>query len=186
MRNVEGAVNDEGDRIQGEKTAIAVGWEKPGFCNLQLSLFGDECDAVLSSAHVSLDDMARWYHQGWISYDAASVDELDEAQRAEMLFVRDIACSGLPDVVVSRILSELPRPYAYSLERVAYSFHFGWVQLPYPLSMDKMMATHLREWLDEQIEEGNMERLIDTLEQLTGAFEGCHRAFRMRMEADDS
>jgi hypothetical protein len=157
-----------------ETSAVAAGWGKPIPYSPQLVLFGNERDVVLAAAFVSLDDMVRWHQNGWISYDATRVDDLDEAQHVEMFFVRDIARSGLSNAVITRMLSELPRPYAYSPERVAYSFHFGWVQLPYPLSMDEMMTSHLSQWLDEQIHDGNLERLKEILEQITEALEDCN------------
>jgi hypothetical protein len=77
---------------------------------------------VNPSSRVSLDDMAWWHQNGWISYDVARVDDLNETQLAEIFFVRDIARSGLSDAVTTWMLSEAYLRYIFVSKRSNLSF----------------------------------------------------------------
>ena len=124
----------------------------------QLSLFPRRRDKTLAILRVSLDDAAHWQQVGWLSYDAAALETLEDNQIAELVFIRDIARSGLPYPFVTELLGELERPYAYSPETTAYSFSAGWVEVVFP-DMDEMVDQHLDSWVQEKVAEGDEETL---------------------------
>ena len=146
----------------------------------QLSLFPSSRDEVLVKVKVSLDDMARWRERGWISYDVAALDTLEDHEIAEMMFVRDVARSGLSDAYVTALLSELAKPYAYPPFTTAYSFSYGWVQVSFP-DMDEMMINYFDSWIEERSGRHELERLEDVQSRVMTAI-GLLRADRKKQE----
>ncbi len=131
---------------------------RPTQVGSQLSLFPRRLDETLAMLRVSLDDAAHWQQAGWLSYNAAVLETMEDNQIAELVFVRDIARSGLPQSFITQLLGELERPYAYPPETTAYSFSSGWVEVIFP-DMDEMMDQHLENWVQEKLTEGDEERL---------------------------
>lgn len=124
----------------------------------QLSLFPRGRAETLALLRVSLDDAAHWQQAGWLSYDAATLETLEDNETAELVFIRDIARSGLPHSLITELLGELERPYAYPPETTAYSFSSGWVEVVFP-DMDEMVDQHLENWVQEKLAEGDEEKL---------------------------
>lgn len=138
---------------------------RPTQIGSQLSLFPRRLDETLAMLRVSLNDAAHWQQVGWLSYDAAALETIEDDQIAELVFIRDIARSGLPHSFITELLGELERPYAYSPETTAYSFSSGWVEVVFP-DMDKMMDQHLENWVQEKLAEGDEERLSAVSESI--------------------
>lgn len=131
---------------------------RPTQVGSQLSLFPRRSDETLAILRVSLDDAAHWQQAGWLSYDAAALETIEDNQIAELVFVRDIARSGLPHSFITELLGELERPYSYPPETTAYSFSSGWVEVVFP-DMEEMVDQHLESWVQEKLAEGDEERL---------------------------
>ena len=112
-------------------------------------MFPDGRDEMVAKARVSIDHMARWQELGWISYDAAVRETLEHHEVMEMVFIRDLARSGLPVAFVSELLADLPKPYAYDPRTTAYSFSVGWVEALIP-DLDDLVENHLEEWAQEK------------------------------------
>lgn len=113
---------------------------------------------MLAKARVSLEDMAQWQELGWISYDISTRQTLEGHEIAEMLFVRNLARSGLSNAFVSELLGELDKPYAYPPMTTVYSFALGWVEAIIP-DMDSLVRNHLEGWAQEKSILGDEERL---------------------------
>jgi hypothetical protein len=113
--------------------------------------------------------LERWRAKGWISFDATGLETLDEALLHEIIFVRNMARSGLPDVQINGLLQELEPPYRYDPTRIAYSFAFGWVQipaLPDDGEVDVFFREHMSTWVFEKVvrrEFALLEELRDTI-----------------------
>jgi hypothetical protein len=124
---------------------------------------------MLARARVSLDELERWRAKGWISFDAAELETLDEPLLHEIMFVRNLARSGLPDAQIDGLLRELEPPYRYDPTRTAYSFAFGWVQipaLPEDSEVDVFFREHMSTWVFEKAVLGEfalLEELRDTI-----------------------
>jgi hypothetical protein len=135
----------------------------------QLELYPRPRDGVLARARVSLDELERWRVKGWISFDAAKFETLDEPLLDEILFVRNLAQSGLPEAQIDGLLRELAPPYRYDPSRTAYSFAFGWAQipaLPDDSEVDSFFREHMSAWVFEKAVLGEfalLEELRDTI-----------------------
>ena len=92
----------------------------------QLSLFPELTAKTLANARVSYDEAERWRDLGWVSSDVAAFEQLLDNQVAELIFVRNIARSGLTDAQINALFAELPRPYEYRSDHTAYCFAIGW------------------------------------------------------------
>jgi len=131
---------------------------RPKHVASQLSLFPRERAETMALLRVSLDDAAHWQHTGWLSYDAAALETMEDNHIAELVFIRDLARSGLPHSFITELLGELEPPYAYSPGTTAYSFSSGWVEVVFP-NMSELVNQHLESWVQEKLAEGDEERL---------------------------
>jgi hypothetical protein len=128
----------------------------------ELDLFSVKRDAYLAAARVSLDDLARWRANGWISFDATDLDELSEPLCNELVFIRNLARSGLSDHQIGALLAKLEAPYQYDPGRTAYSFAYGWVQPPPVLDKEEandFVRFHLQTWIDQKVRSRDVEIL---------------------------
>lgn len=127
----------------------------------QLDFFPKHRDELLAMAKVSLNDAERWHKRGWISFDASALDTLVEPLFSELCFIRNLARSGLSDRQIEQLLSELESPYRYRPTRTAYSFAFGWVQIP-PMpqeeDVDAFVQESMPEWIADKARLGEFDR----------------------------
>lgn len=117
----------------------------------QLSLFPLDADIALAEATVSRDDLARWNTLGWISDALLTAEKFDTPEIRELTFVRDIARSGLPDALITQMLSSLRKPYRYEGSSVAYSFRYGWVEQALFYEENELfdvVGDHLADWVE--------------------------------------
>lgn len=131
---------------------------RPSPVSAQFSLFPEERDDALAQARVSVEDMAQWQALGWISYDVSTRQTLEYHELAEMLFIRNLARSGLSNAFISELLGELTTPYSYPPMTTAYSFALGWVEAVIP-DMDSLVKNHLESWAQEKSILGQEEEL---------------------------
>lgn len=147
------------------------GWVRPSRIE-QHTLFGTDTERSLAAAGVSADDANHWFELGWLSFMPAFIDAIDEPVWHELLFIRDVAASGMSEDAVTALLKQLPRPCVYDPYRVAFSFRFGWVQLPTrpQTTPDPSRWTPevVREWIALSVKRGDAASLRATFEFL------CH------------
>lgn len=127
-------------------------WQEPTQTS-QLDLFPIKRLKALSLLKVGEADLQRWVDQGWLSSTYADQEELSAPAFHEVVFVRDIAQSGLFVDDIERLLEFLPKPFRYDPVRIAYSFKHGWVQLPPPPDEDALDAffyAHLMNWIERK------------------------------------
>lgn len=135
---------------------LAWGWQSVNgeSWQFELDLFSRPRDKLLAIARVSLDELGRWREKGWISFDATNLDKLAEPLVNEIVFIRNLARSGLTDEQIGQMLAELEPPYRIDPSRTAYSFAYGSVQ-PSPvlddLEIDDFIRAHLRNWIDRRV-----------------------------------
>ena len=128
----------------------------------QLDLFPRDMDRALAIARVSLDDRRRWHELGWLSSDVYEADTLSEPAWHEIIFVRNLARSGLSDEWITQSLEELEPPYRYHPIRTAYSFALGWVQIP-PITedgIDDFVSGYLPGWIAEKALMNDLDPLV--------------------------
>lgn len=138
------------------------GWCRPEQVT-QKTLFPQKRIEFLSKARVSESDLARWLAAGWLSSTYGDLDELDEPETCEILFIRNLARSGLSEDDVERLLMGLDKPYSYHPTRTAYSFAIGWVASPRPGDVDEAFQIGVIEWLDTKLKEDPGSEIIDDI-----------------------
>ena len=157
--------------MANENDYLPEPWRRP-VMNCQPDLFPRPTDEFLALARVSRDELGRWKGLGWIAFDINCPDYLEKINMpevSEICFVRNIARSGLSDELITELLQELPKPYRYDPLLTAYSFSHGWVQAP-PVpdvaEVDEVIEENLSDWIREQAEAGNIERLRELIWEL--------------------
>lgn len=139
-------------------------------------LFRIRLSDVIARLGVSLDDLRRWHDGGWLSFTATmseEVNEFDDPKVFEIQMVRDIARSGLSDAQIETLLSQLPKPYAFNPDRIAYSFRHGWIQVAPPVEIpdpSEVIEEHLDGWI-EQCDGETLEALRDKVKEAILAVE---------------
>ena len=131
------------------------GWVHPSPTQ-QRTLFPEPADRVLTECGVSRDEVAQWHEMGWLSFDLEQIEKLDEPERWELFFVRNLVRSRLSNTQIDELLRQLSKPYAYDPERVAYHFKFGWVSPP-TVVVEEIIEENLSEWISEKASEGETE-----------------------------
>lgn len=139
---------------------------------MQRNLFApppDELESVLVTLHISVDDLSRWHEHGWISFNSAIDERVEQGHVNELRFVRDVVRSGLSDAQIAALLDDLPRPMNFDPAMVAFSFSFGWVEAVPPTEpeVSEFVEEHLDEWL-EGLAESDPERLVRLRDRLDG------------------
>jgi hypothetical protein len=113
---------------------------------------------ALSELRVTNNDLRRWHHRDWISFDVDTMEELDQPHQWEVEFVRNLAVSGLADVQITQLLEELPKPYAFDPCDVVYHFGYGWVR---PVREDpfEVIGGNFTDWIEDLGEQQNLSKL---------------------------
>lgn len=132
---------------------------------LQREFWSRARNELLAVARVSLDELGRWREKAWISFDAGQYEVLDTGQFQEIVFISNLARSGLSDEQIDQLLGELERPYRYDPVRTAYSFGLGWVQMP-PMPEEDEVDTFFREYMPKWIRDKALDDEIDLLREL--------------------
>lgn len=132
-------------------------WSRP-YPDSQRTLFAEATDQALAALKVSRDDVRRWQALGWISFDVDEMDCIDWPYISEIEFVRNIARSGLLDAQVSALVENLPKPFRFVRQEVAYHFIYGWV-VPTRHDPYDVIEENLHEWIDDLAEREDVQRL---------------------------
>lgn len=144
----------------GAPTTLPHWWTRP-VPNCQRTLFPQEKHQALADLRVTEDDLRKWHHRGWISFDVDTVAQLDEPDMWEVQFMRGLALSGLADFQIVQFLEGLPKPYCFDPRYVAFHFEYGWVE-PFDV-IDENVA----DW----IEDLGSSRMIRRLEEIRALVE---------------
>lgn len=131
----------------GPPTTLPKWWTRP-VPNCQRTLFPQEKHQALADLRVTEDDLRKWHHRGWISFDVDTVAQLDEPDMWEVQFVRELALSGLADFQIVELLEKLPKPYCFDPRYVAFHFEYGWVE---PVEQDPfdVIDENVADWIED-------------------------------------
>jgi hypothetical protein len=84
-----------------------------------------------ANTNVSLDEMKLWNEKGWLSFNPCMVDDYDEREHMEVMFIKALVYSGLSYAMINNLLSGLKKPFCYDTEETFFSFAKGsWITLP--------------------------------------------------------
>lgn len=145
-----------------EDSKLPQYWARP-VQDSQPSLFSSTIDEVLTQITVTKSDLKRWKRNGWISIDIDKVEHLNWREEKEIRFIRQLVMSGLGDSVIDRLLSELPSPFRYEADSIAYHFEYGWVT-PARDCPFEIIEDNIDEWLSN-LGEGRLRDLSDKVEE---------------------
>ena len=97
----------------------------------QPTLFRMTPEEFTANTSVSLDEMKFWNEKGWLSFDPYTINEFDERERLEVLFIKALAHSGLSYAMINNLLLGLKKPFCYDPEETFFSFaKESWITLP--------------------------------------------------------
>lgn len=96
---------------------------------LQCELFREPLATFLGRMRISRAELDRWCRAGWITFDVDGKSELQSFELRELVFVSDVAQSGLPESAITQLLSKLPKPRPFWPDSAVYSFKYGWMDV---------------------------------------------------------
>jgi hypothetical protein len=106
--------------------------------NLQSSLFLTSKEEALSMANTTESLAGLWYNQNYLSFDIATVNELQQSQVMELCFIAQLFKSALNIDTINQLLISLPKPYAYDHNLVYFDvFANTWKMLPQEVEMEE-------------------------------------------------
>jgi hypothetical protein len=138
----------------------------PPFRERQPTLFPILLKKLLKELDISRGELNEWGERGWTVLSDSN-EKVDEPQRFELAFLRDITRSGLRPDQINLLLQSLDKPYAYNPQKTLLSFMHGWVQLSNPPSPAEVIEEHLDDWLSELADNGETERLAEIARTVT-------------------
>lgn len=143
-------------------TALGIGPAEQMPSSPQRTLFCETQDEFIASVLVSADQMLSWYKKGWLSFDLNQTTVFDDEERAEVLFIKPLASSGLSDAYIDRLLSAgLDKPYRYDTDETFFHFKtFRWVQLKHFPQIEKLSYSALEVYVDHLVEEEDWTQLL--------------------------
>ena len=151
-------------------------WCRPS-PDTQPRLFHVSVTEGLAELRVSRDEVRRWQQQGWISFDIQAMIQLEDQDRWEIEFVRDIARSGLSDSQIEELFVNLPKPYRFNPICVAYHFGFGWVKVHRDDPFN-VVEENVIEWIERFDDQNDLHQLNEIRDKITEqikAIEECYQ-----------
>ncbi len=107
-----------------------------------------------------------WYNQNYLSFDIATVKELQQSQVLELCFVARLFKSALNIDIINQLLISLPKPYAYDQNLVYFDvFANTWKMLPQELEEETVVENYL-ETIEEEENQEKLKGLIARLQDL--------------------
>jgi hypothetical protein len=96
----------------------------------------------------------KLFEDGWLSFSPETTLHIDEAQEAELRFIGSLVLTGCDRNMLARLLSGLPKPYAYDLKRLYYDWiAHRWRALPDPRAHPEAAFT---DWIEMLVQAGDI------------------------------
>jgi len=136
---------------------------------LQSSLFKTSKKEVLENYKVSETEASKWYKLNYLSYDFESLDEFEESQFLEIIFINKLINSCKNDTFFNYLLSKLQKPYSYNYHKIYFDvFEDEWKELPIVTEIsDYSFDKILNELLDNYNEEEKVVVISDYIIELS-------------------
>jgi hypothetical protein len=98
------------------------------------------------------------YDQGLLSFNPSTERNLLESQMAELKLVGSLVVAGCDDLMLRHLLRGLTKPYQYRQDMIYYDWASQeWRLLPLPEDIDR--SQFFQEWLDELVDQGELDEL---------------------------
>ncbi len=160
-------------RLDPGQKRIGTHWRVPTQ-NAGPSFMPVDTATVLAEAGISVEQARRWFGNGWLSFSPDERPKLDSHEMRELSFVRSLADSPLTESQIGTFLSRLFKPYRYDCSRVAWSFLYGWVEMPIfweQRDLNRVFEEHFDQWLRHLVATGQRERIDNLYEEIIGFME---------------
>jgi len=100
----------------------------------------------------------KLYEDGWLSFPPEHTPQLDEAQEAELRFIGSLVLAGCDRNMLTLLLADLPKPYAYDMRRLFFDWTSRcWRLLPDPQAYPE---TTFADWLELLVKRGDVGSLV--------------------------
>jgi hypothetical protein len=100
---------------------------------------------------------AVWLHEkGWLSFDPQTETEMSPSQEAELKFLGILVAAGCGEAMLTVMLRDLPKPYAYAIDKMYFSWEDRtWRALP----DESENRRRVERWIDELEESASLDSL---------------------------
>jgi hypothetical protein len=100
----------------------------------------------------------KLHEDGWLSFSPEHIHHLDEAQEAELRFVGSLVLAGCDRNMLTFLLTDLAKPYAYDAKRLYFDWTVRtWRLLPDPRAHPEAAFA---DWLEVLVQTGDVGSLI--------------------------
>jgi hypothetical protein len=108
----------------------------------------------------------KLYDDGWLSFDPETTNINSSGLEAEFTFLCNLIAEGCDPVLLKHLLKDLKKPYAYRFGDIYYDWQSSsWKSFP----EEKSVRALLDDLIEEAIEEGDKEVLIELQETIESA-----------------
>ena len=135
----------------------------------QSRLFDTPVTELLEKYGLTPAIVTEWFHSGYLSYDPAVFDELEEEKEIEFEFVATLFTSGLSHKSVEHLLLNCEKPYRFPILSIYYNLSKkNWEILPTVPEYD--IEEEIQNLLDsEEIE--ILEEIKEKIEEFLDGYE---------------
>ncbi len=136
---------------------------------LENTLFKTSKKEVIENYKISEIEVSKWYKLNYLSFDFDSLDELEEPQFLEIIFINKLIVSCKNETILNYLLSKLHKPYSYNYNKIYFDvFEDEWKLLPVETNIsDYSFEEIVDELLDDCKEEDKIEVISDYITELS-------------------
>jgi hypothetical protein len=130
---------------------------------LHSTLFKTSKKEVLENYKVSETEASKWYKLNYLSFDFDTLDEFEESQFIEIIFINKLINSCKNDTFFNYLLSKLQKPYSYNFHKIYFDvFEDEWKELPV---IKEISDYSFEEIIDELLENSHEENKIEIISE---------------------
>ena len=136
---------------------------------LHSTLFKTSKKEVLENYKVSETEASKWYKLNYLSFDFDTLDEFEESQFIEIIFINKLINSCKNDAFFNYLLSKLQKPYSYNYNKIYFDiFEDEWKELPLVTEIsDYSFEEIIDELLENSTEENKIEIISEFITELS-------------------
>ena len=136
---------------------------------LQNTLFRTSKNEILEKFKVSEKEASNWYKLNYLSFDFSSLDEFEEPQFLEIIFINKLISSCKNETVFNFLLEKIQKPYSYHYDKIYFDvFDNEWKELPVETAIsDYSFDEIVDELLSECKEVKRIEKISEYINELS-------------------
>ena len=98
---------------------------------LQNTLLKTSKKEILESYKVSEKEVSKWHKLNYLSFDFDNLDDFEEPQFLELIFINKLIASCKNEIVINYLLEKLQKPYSYNYNKIYFDVYENeWKELP--------------------------------------------------------